>query len=259
MLVTSEAIVLKSQKYSDTSKIVTLFTEATGKTTLIAKGARQGKNKFGTGLDPLNSVNVTFYQNPQRQLHLLSKVEIVYVPSLITDSLDRLTLCMAIIESVIKTQDSEVPATDLYALLGRAICSAGTAGIDPFFVFCRFHFELASLLGFSILIQDQAKLEHPGGPNPRNVVLSLENGCICVGSMAYNCFSVSTAIYNYLLDVAATALPGNAKPDGIVCDTAQSHTLDSNQKRVLINFWRRYFSLHLDCKYDFPSLSLYGD
>lgn len=58
------AIVLRLVDYSETSQVATLFTQATGKVSVLAKGIRRGaKNRFSPGLD------------------LLEFGECVYVPS----------------------------------------------------------------------------------------------------------------------------------------------------------------------------------
>ncbi|MBI5464877.1 MAG: recombination protein O N-terminal domain-containing protein, partial [Ignavibacteriales bacterium] len=43
MIVKTDAVVIKSMKYSDTSKIVALYTKEFGKLSVIAKGARANK------------------------------------------------------------------------------------------------------------------------------------------------------------------------------------------------------------------------
>jgi DNA repair protein RecO (recombination protein O) len=60
MIAETKAIVLHTRKFSDTSKIATLFTSDFGKISVIAKGAAKPKSKFGSSLDPLSYINISF-------------------------------------------------------------------------------------------------------------------------------------------------------------------------------------------------------
>lgn len=77
MIVTTEAIVLKAMKYRDTSKIVTLYTKGFGKISVIAKGARGKKNKFGSALEPMSYIQSVFYRKELRDLQLLSQADLI--------------------------------------------------------------------------------------------------------------------------------------------------------------------------------------
>ena len=77
MLVTTEAIVLRSRKQGDTSKIVSLYTRDYGFVDVIAKGAREMKSKFGSALEPFTLSKVTFYKKEGRDLYLLANAEVI--------------------------------------------------------------------------------------------------------------------------------------------------------------------------------------
>ena len=62
MIVSTDAIVLRSMKYGETSKIVTLYSKKFGKIKVIAKGARSAKSKFGASLEPMMHSSVIFYK-----------------------------------------------------------------------------------------------------------------------------------------------------------------------------------------------------
>jgi DNA repair protein RecO (recombination protein O) len=55
-----QAVCLRRQNYSETSQIVTLFTQSHGKIRAMAKGARRTKSKFSGGVDLLSVGNVIF-------------------------------------------------------------------------------------------------------------------------------------------------------------------------------------------------------
>lgn len=76
-LVTTEAIILQTFKYSDTSKILRLITRSHGLQSVIAKGALRPKSQFGGVLEPFVSGVATFNAKENRDLHTLSGFELV--------------------------------------------------------------------------------------------------------------------------------------------------------------------------------------
>ncbi|UCF18424.1 MAG: DNA repair protein RecO [Gemmatimonadota bacterium] len=75
-LVTTEATVLKTYEYSETSKILRLLTRDLGLCSVIAKGARRPKSRFGGLLEPFTDGEATFYAKEGRELHTLSGFEL---------------------------------------------------------------------------------------------------------------------------------------------------------------------------------------
>lgn len=75
-LVTTEATILKTYEYSETSKILRLFTRDVGLCSVIAKGARRPKSRFGGLLEPFTDGVATFYAKEGRELHTLSGFEL---------------------------------------------------------------------------------------------------------------------------------------------------------------------------------------
>jgi DNA repair protein RecO (recombination protein O) len=73
MLVTTDAIVLRSRKQGDTSKICALYTKEYGLVDVIAKGAREMKSKFAGSLELFMHVTAVFYKKQGKELYLLSK------------------------------------------------------------------------------------------------------------------------------------------------------------------------------------------
>ncbi len=73
----TEALVLKSIPFKETSSIVRLYTKEKGKVSVIAKGARRLKSPFRGYLEPLSYVEVIYYYKPTREIQTLSKIEFI--------------------------------------------------------------------------------------------------------------------------------------------------------------------------------------
>lgn len=72
-----EAFVLKSLKYGEIDKIVTLFSKASGKITGVAKGAAKSRKRFGGVLEPLTEVSVSYLEKEGRELVRIDHCELI--------------------------------------------------------------------------------------------------------------------------------------------------------------------------------------
>jgi len=76
-LVTTHATILKTYEYSETSKILRLLTRDHGLCSVIAKGARRPRSRFGGLLEPYTDGVATYYAKEGRELHTLSGFELL--------------------------------------------------------------------------------------------------------------------------------------------------------------------------------------
>lgn len=73
----SKAFVLRTYPLSDTDKICLLLTTDFGKVRVVAKGARRVRSRFGSMLEPLTEIQVSFFEKEHRELSTLSRCEMV--------------------------------------------------------------------------------------------------------------------------------------------------------------------------------------
>ena len=147
MITKTEAVVLKTMKYRDTSKIVTFYTRRFGKMRGIAKGARQLKNKFGSSLDPLSRVALVFYKKEQRELQLISQCDILGASKGIRSDLDKMATGLAVLELVDQLSHEE-ENEPLYLLLSETLERIETAGKNVTNLYYAFAVRCSALLGF---------------------------------------------------------------------------------------------------------------
>lgn len=76
-LVTTRALVLQAFPYSETSKILRLYTWDHGVTSVIAKGALRPRSRYGGVLEPFTEGVATFYHRYGRDLHTLSGFDLL--------------------------------------------------------------------------------------------------------------------------------------------------------------------------------------
>src|SRR6187455_499523 len=129
MLVTTDAIVLRSRKQGDTSKICAIYTNEYGLVDVIAKGAREMKSKFAGSLELYMHITAVFYKKQGKELYLLAKAENVSRMSGISNSLAKIESATKIAELLLNTLHDEEKNPTLFSLLSatyEAISQAAT-------------------------------------------------------------------------------------------------------------------------------------
>lgn len=107
-VVSDEGIVLSSMKYSESSKIIKVFTKSKGKISLIAKGAFSKKNKFGSSIEPSSISDFTFYFKEGKELYTLSESSFAYKYKNSFSDINRVSCTFIILEIL----DFSISATE---------------------------------------------------------------------------------------------------------------------------------------------------
>jgi DNA repair protein RecO (recombination protein O) len=141
--------------YSETSLIVTLYTRVMGSVTVMAKGARGTRSKFGSALQPMSYVQCVFYFKPSRSVHTLSECSHVHIFRNLGQDLTRLTTAMCVVEAARVMLPDPEANPGAFGLLLHTIRE-----IDAEHPFVRnlcpfFQLRLASVLGFAPAIEKE--------------------------------------------------------------------------------------------------------
>lgn len=145
----TEAIVLKSVNYRDTSKIVTFYTRRYGKMSAIAKGARNPKSRFGSLFQPLNYLQIVFYRRENRALQYVSSSDFVKYFKSLTADVHRFSVSMSLIEIVNRVMHDEEENEPVFSLLVNSLDILDDRETSPHNVFVHFGLHLAVDLGFT--------------------------------------------------------------------------------------------------------------
>jgi len=148
MIVTTEAVVLRTRKYRETSVIVTLYTKSFGKISALAKGARDARGKFGSALQPMNYVKAVLYKKENRELQLLSQCDLLQPLTALSDDLQKMAPAMVAIELVDAIAHAEEENQPLFGLLVTGLQCINTATKNSFQALYFFEMKLLHILGF---------------------------------------------------------------------------------------------------------------
>jgi len=114
----TEGIILKNYDYSETSKIVVIYTKNFGKCSFLAKGAMRKNNRFTNNLEPLNYVEIEFYHRNE-SMYILNNCYILEKSFFLCYDLDSYLLStsvLEIIDSIIIESEKNIELFNIIAL-----------------------------------------------------------------------------------------------------------------------------------------------
>jgi DNA repair protein RecO (recombination protein O) len=112
----TEALVLKSIKFGDTSRIATLYTQNYGKIKVIAKGIRKPKSRLAGALQTFSHIQIVFYKKQTTEIYLLSQSEILHSYQSLSRDLHRYVFASAVLELLDRLITGEEPNPRLFEL-----------------------------------------------------------------------------------------------------------------------------------------------
>ena len=128
-LVVTEAIVLHSFDYLESSRILKLVTREAGVRSVLARGARRSKRRFGAALDLYAQGTAELQTKPGRDLDTLSAFDVTRARPQLAAQLSRFTGASAIAELTLRFT-SEAADPGLFDAVRSALDDIGTAPPD---------------------------------------------------------------------------------------------------------------------------------
>ncbi len=117
MITKTEAIVLKTVDFSESSIIATLFTRKHGTIAVIAKGARKPKNKFSAYLVAGQVLDVIYYMKATRAVQTLSNVSYHLKLDKLRTDIEKMALTMTTMEFIRQVVHENQVSNELFDFL----------------------------------------------------------------------------------------------------------------------------------------------
>ena len=148
-LVSTPAVVLRTYRYSETSKIVRLATRDLGVQSAIAKGVLRPRSPFGAALETLAEGTAQLYHKESRELQTLAAFDVIQLRRDLAGDLGRFAGAGALSEVMLKmAPPAPLPAAYEAFLLGLdALVKADAGQTDA--VAVRWLWLLVGVLGFA--------------------------------------------------------------------------------------------------------------
>ena len=148
-LLATDAIVLHAFDYLESSRIIRLLTREAGTQSVLARGARKSRGRYGSGLDLFTEGVAQIYIKPNRELHNLASFEISGSRNGLAMDVGRFTAASAIAELALRFAGEEA-SPHLYDtvadILDRITASPADRTIEDGVAGC---WRIISVLGFT--------------------------------------------------------------------------------------------------------------
>ncbi len=148
MVLKTDAIVLRTMKYRDTSQIATLYSRDLGRISVIVKGVREKAARFGGIPDVMGFLSVVVYWHEDRDLHLLSRWELKRKASHLTEDMERMAAGLGAIELIDAVSHHEEHRGAFFDLLSDLLDAADRVPRNMTSILPYFQLQVLSGLGF---------------------------------------------------------------------------------------------------------------
>lgn len=241
-IATTNAVVLRSVKFQESSRIVTFYTERFGRLAGIVKGARKSPGRFGSSLQPMAQVTLVVYRKPGREVQTVSQCDLAFAYRRIPTDLDRMAAGLQMVELVTMAARHEEENPGLYSLLSGSLRDLDGGDGPAAAALYRFELALAAALGFGTDFSACAICRRPEDgswlPPAAMTRLDIERGgplCPRCDASGVRGFLLSAASLRHLRALGAAggqgAGPGQATAPG------RDERIDA--------FLHEYFSYHM--------------
>ncbi len=162
-LLVTDAVVLHAFDYLETSRILRLATREAGVQSVIARGARRPKGKFGSALDLFAEGVAQIHIKPGRELQTLGAFDVAVSRPALGADLGRFTAANAIAELMLRfVREDRGPAIfDLLRATLDEIAGAERGGTDARLAAIAGAWRLIAELGFAPSVDDCGECHAP--------------------------------------------------------------------------------------------------
>jgi DNA repair protein RecO (recombination protein O) len=144
----SKGIVLRSIRYGEADRILDLYTQDLGLISMIAKGIRRTRSRFGGRLEPLSCVELLAYEG--RTLDTITQVEVLRSFRGVREDLARLEVTSSVISAVRALSGSGEADRRIFNLLYHALDALEGRDPDLKSVEAAFSVKLSILAGYAL-------------------------------------------------------------------------------------------------------------
>jgi DNA repair protein RecO (recombination protein O) len=219
----TKGIVFQSVKYSDTSIIVKIYTEAHGLQSYMIKGVRSKKAKMKTALfQPLQLLELVAGNRENKNLNYLKEAKVAHAYQSVPFDMTKRSVLMFLTEMLVRSVKEESANQTLFHWLWQTLIwydLADNPGPDFHLVFL---IQLTKFLGF-----------YPKNPTMKSGYFDLQEG-VFVNSEPPHPHYISGGVSELFHQLSLTSFNG------------LSHlALTTGQRRKMLNILITYYQLHL--------------
>ena len=119
----TECIVLQTRDFSESDRIVTLYSPDTGLFTAIAKGAKRSQKRFVNKLEEFSLLDISYYPAKHNRLHFLKEADLKEAFLSLRTDWQHYSTAMLACEFVLRFTREHDPDSRIFSLLHRVLDS----------------------------------------------------------------------------------------------------------------------------------------
>jgi len=158
MILNTNAIVLHRMKYKNSSLIARIFTEDSGKMSIIINGANKRKDNISGIVEPPNIINLNYYKRKTGTLQTGKEANFLYNNSAIRNNIVQLSAALSIVEVIDKTFHENDVNSDIYNLACQTLKIINDDICNVKLILSFFLLNLIESLGFMIDLENEMNL-----------------------------------------------------------------------------------------------------
>lgn len=176
----TKGFVLGSINLGETDKIVKFFTEKYGKVKGVVKGARRMKSRFSGSLQPLNFLDIIYYEKENQSLVRINSCEIAVSFHKVREDFEKLTKSLHLVELIDLVLKEKQRNKKVFDLLIHTVSSVELSSLEHVDTLLRiFDLRVLSLVGYKPLLDKCAACNRTLQEKPGYQFSSLQGGILC--------------------------------------------------------------------------------
>jgi DNA repair protein RecO (recombination protein O) len=233
MITKTEAIVLRTVDFQESSLIVTLFTRKHGKVAVIAKGARRPKSKFASYLVPGQILETVISMKETRDVQTLTDVSYIQKLDRIRLDMEKMALTVTTLELASQIIHSHEPNEDLFLLLLKLLPWIDEREGVSRIIFPYLQIRLAESAGVGLQpVVDQNQQQ---GTESSFGYINIENGTLTNEAEDYHSIRLTPHQFAFVRESLHS-----------MKSTIFQINLSQNELTELIEYLDRYFRYHFE-------------
>jgi DNA repair protein RecO (recombination protein O) len=145
----TRALVLRRERYSETSQVITFLTADRGRLSCVAKGSRRVKSPFGDGLSLFGLSEIVYYFRHHRSLQIVAEADLEWYPRTMRREPLRFIYASIFVDLLLDSVSGQAPDPALFdlALTGlKTIDRSEASGLPA--ILWSVELKLLSILGY---------------------------------------------------------------------------------------------------------------
>ncbi|NWG27797.1 MAG: DNA repair protein RecO [Ignavibacteriaceae bacterium] len=199
-IIKTEAVVLGKINFGDSSNVISVFTKDHGKISLILKGGRSPKSRKSLIINPLNQLQIIYYNKPGRDLQILSEVSLINHYPKVKEDLEKMKYALSSIELIKELIPEQEANEKLFRGLVRVLQLLNDAEEYPGFYFGKYFLFFIKEFGFEFQLSE-CKLCGRKINSGEVCGYNFELGLLCSNCLKTNIesFHLSAELFNYFI------------------------------------------------------------